>query len=284
MKKKIILFTTALFLIISCKKDEPVVNDNSPVTPGNTFPGALVTVAGGTFSMGSPDGIGLANERPQHNVTLSSFSISKYEITNAQYAAFLNDIRAEVNGSFNGEVYINMGSNLEMNHIAGSFVVDSGKENHPVVYVTWQGAKAYAEHYGGRLPTEAEWEFAAKGGSLSSGYIYSGSNNSNDVAWYNSNSAGVSHPVGLKSPNELGIFDMSGNVNEWNSDWYGGSSYYSISPTNNPQGPATGVDRVMRGGSWYHSASQCRVAFRMPWFNILSGSYLDIGFRPVFDS
>jgi len=244
----------------------------------NIFPGEKVTVAGGTFTMGST--AGGTEEQPEHSVTLSDFSISKYEITNAQYATFMNDIGANIDGSFNGVEYLDMEDiDIQISHTGGQFVVDAGKENNPVMEVSWFGAKAYAEHYGGRLPTEAEWEFAAKGGNSSSGYTYSGSNTIDDVAWYAPNSGGTTHFVGTKSANELGLHDMTGNVWEWTNDWFDGN-YYSSSPSSNPQGPATGANRVDRGGGWNDQASRCRVAFRgriVPRF-----TSNDLGFRPVF--
>jgi len=244
----------------------------------NIFPGEKVTVAGGTFSMGSTTGS--ADEAPVHSVTLSGFSISKHEITNAQYATFMNDIVANINGSFSGVEYLDMdATDIQISHIGGQFVADAGQENNPVIVVSWFGAKAYAEHYGGRLPTEAEWEFAAKGGNSSSGYTYSGSNTIDDVAWYTTNSGIDTHTVGTKSANELGLHDMSGNVYEWTNDWYD-ANYYSSSPSNDPQGPATGTFRVLRGGSWRISANYCRVAFRGN-INPTSSSDL-LGFRPVF--
>jgi len=246
----------------------------------NIFPGEKVAVAGGTFTMGSPNGTGGTNEQPEHSVTLSAFSISKYEITNAQYATFMNDIGANINGSFNGVEYLDMvGTDIQISHTSGSFIADAGKENNPVIEVTWFGAKAYAEHYGGRLPTEAEWEFAAKGGNSSSGYTYSGSNTIDDVAWYTSNSGGATHPVSTKSANELGLHDMTGNVWEWTNDWYD-ANYYSSSPNNDPQGPATGTGRVIRGGSWFSFASSCRIARRNDDNPTLTSRFL--GFRPVF--
>ncbi len=246
----------------------------------NIFPGEKVSIAGGTFTMGSPNGIGFIGEHPEHSVMLSDFSISKYEITNAQYVTFMNDIGANIDGSFNGEEYLNMDApDIEISHTSGSFVVDAGKENNPVIEVSWFGAKAYAEHYGGRLPTEAEWEFAAKGGTNSSDFKYSGSNTIDDFAWYISNSGGSAHPVGTKSANELGLHDMSGNVWEWTNDW-SDRNFYSISPSWNPQGPATGTSRVHRGGSWKTTATSCRVAYRSGIKPSLTTSYL--GFRPVF--
>jgi formylglycine-generating enzyme len=139
--------------------------------------------------------------------------------------------------------------------------------NHPVIHVSWNDASEYCnwlslktgKSY--RLPTEAEWEYAAKGGSQSRGYTYSGSNNAGDVAWCMENSGNETHPVGQKQPNELGIYDMTGNVWEWCSDWYG-KDYYAGSPSNNPKGPSTGWNRVYRGGSWGNDARYCRAARR----------------------
>ncbi|MGM9868691.1 MAG: formylglycine-generating enzyme family protein [Sodaliphilus sp.] len=110
-----------------------------------------------------------------------------------------------------------------------------------------------------RLPTEAEWEYAARGGNKSQGYKYSGSNTINDVACYSDNSNTTAHPVATKAPNELGIYDMSGNVYEWCSDWYGS---YSSSAQTNPTGPTSGYGRVYRGGGWPFSARSCRASSR----------------------
>ncbi|MCL1947653.1 MAG: SUMF1/EgtB/PvdO family nonheme iron enzyme, partial [Chitinivibrionia bacterium] len=156
-----------------------------------------VLVRAGTFMMGSPTSeSGRFNDETRHQVTLTQdYYISKYPITNAQYGK-------------------------------------SGNANHPVVNVTWFQANDWAKSKGGRLPTEAQWEFAARGGVKSKGYIYSGSNNLNDVGWYrNNNSPSGTKPVGQKQPNELGIYDMSGNVWEWCNDWYG---EYSSSAVTNP--------------------------------------------------
>ncbi len=237
----------------------------------------FVYVDGGTFQMGSNDG--RSDEQPVHTVTLTGFEISKYEITNAQYCKFLNDIGVNLLGSFGGTIYIYiLRSSCQIEYSGGQFVVKSGKDNNPVIQVSWYGAKAFCEWAGGRLPTEAEWEYASRGGNQSQGYTYSGSNNVDDVAWYLSNSGGLTHPVGQKQSNELGIYDMSGNVWEWCKDWYG-IDYYSSSPTNNPQGPTTGVFRVLRGGSWYSGAFSVRCADRGNYDP--SNSYINFGFRCV---
>ena len=209
----------------------------------------MIYVEGGTFAMGSNGG--LDNERPVHNVTLDSYYIGETEITQAQWRAV-------------------MGSN------PSSYTGD----NRPVECVSWHDAQEFCKRLSeltGKyyvLPTEAQWEYAARGGNQSKGYTYSGSNNVNEVAKYNS-SGGHSN-VKNKKPNELGIYDMSGNVYEWCRDWYG--SYNSSSQTN-PQGPNSGSYRVLRGGSWFNNASYCRVANRYiynPW----NTSYR-FGFRVV---
>ena len=255
------------------KKGTGYGNELSFVTE-NVFPVEKVSIAGGTFSMGSnSDG---ATDLAIRSVTLSDFSISKYEITNAQYATFMNDIGANRDGSFSGVEYLDMGG--QISHRDGRFIAKSSKENYPVIRVTWFGAKAYAEHYGGRLPTEAEWEFAARGGNMSGGYTYSGSNTIGDVAWYTTNSGGTTHSIGTKWGNELGLHDMSGNVWEWINDWYGVN--YSTSPSNNPQGPSSGLLRVFRGGSKSFMAGSCRVERRSGARPHTTRS--DLGFRPVF--
>ena len=245
---------------------------------------SMIAVTGGTFQMGSTSGD--STEQPVHSVTLSLFKISKYEITHAQFIEFLNANGVSATGSFNdpdygNKEYIDMdGSDCAIGHNGTSFYFKGSSyaatENTPVIVVTWYGANAFAKWAGGRLPTEAEWEFAARGGTSSNGYTYSGSNSIGDVAWYSSNSGGKTHSVGTKSPNELGIYDMTGNVWEWCSDWYGS---YSSSPQTNPQGPSSGSNRVLRGGSWYPSSSYCRVAFRGNSYP--SYSHSPVGFRLV---
>ena len=196
----------------------------------------MVYVEGGTFTMGATSEQGSDvkdNEKPAHSVTLSSYYIGKYEVTQKQWVEI-------------------MGSNPSL------FKGD----NLPVENVSWYDVQEFLRRLNAktgkryRLPTEAEWEYAARGGNRSWGYKYSGSNDIGTVAWYDVNST---HPVGSKSPNELGIYDMTGNVWEWCSDW---ADSYSSTAQTNPQGPATGTFRVLRGGSWYNFARFCRVSYR----------------------
>ena len=251
------------------------INNNS-----NSFPGQTVLVNGGTFTMGSPNGTGGSNEHPQHSVTLSSYKISKYEITNQQYADFMNAINANTDGSVDSVEYLEIASvYCQISHNGSSFIVDAGKANYPVVKVSWYGAKAYSEYYGGHLPTEAEWEFAARGGNSSSDYTYSGSNILDDISWNDNNSGGATHTVGTKNANEIGLYDMSGNVWEWTNDWYDGN-YYSISPSNDPQGPSTGTTITLRGGGCVGNLDTCRVSARDAINPIYTQSIM--GFRPVF--
>jgi formylglycine-generating enzyme required for sulfatase activity len=242
----------------------------------------MIPVAGGTYEMGSEE---YDDEKPFHQVTVSDFSIGKYPVTNAQFCDFLNQTGNIQEG---GATWINMeGSYLsEKCRIQSAdgiaFSVEPGYENHPVIYVSWFGAKAFADWLSEktdkkyRLPTEAEWEFAARGGRLSKRFTYSGSNDLKEVGWYWENSGDKplsgkwdsdriaknncrSHPVGEKSPNELGIYDMSGNVWEWCWDWY---DTYTAKAQTNPSGPENGSYRVYRGGSWALSARDCRVSHR----------------------
>lgn len=209
----------------------------------------MIKVEGGTFMMGATssrsrnsssnyDSDALSDESPVHSVRLSDFSIGKYEVTQEEWETV-------------------MGSNPS--YLKGA--------NKPVEQVSWNDCQEFIKKLNlltglqFRLPTEAEWEYVAREGNRSQGYKYSGSNNIGDVAWYWDNSSSTTHQVGTKRANELGIYDMSGNVWEWCSDWYG-SSYYSSSPTNNPTGPTTGSYRVFRGGSWISNAQSCRVSYR----------------------
>jgi formylglycine-generating enzyme required for sulfatase activity len=196
----------------------------------------MIFVEGGTFQMGSDSGD--PDEKPLHTVTLSAFNIGKYEVTQAQWTAVMGDNPSNFRGC----------------------------ENCPVEWVSWFDVQRYisklniqtGKNY--RLPTEAEWEYAAKGGKSSKGYNYSGSNDLNSVAWNKDNSGSKTHAVGGKQANELGVYDMTGNVWEWCSDWYG---TYSSNSETNPKGASEGQYRVLRGGSWSNYADYCRTADRI---------------------
>lgn len=196
----------------------------------------MVYVSGGTFIMGGDES---SDQTPTHSVTLSSYYICKYEVTQALWRAV-------------------MGSNPS--YFKG--------DNLPVESVSWNDCQTFINRlnsYTGRnfrLPTEAEWEFAARGGNYSRHYKYSGSNYISDVAWYGDDSGSSgnrTHPVGTKQANELSLYDMSGNVWEWCSDWYGSYSSYS---QNDPTGPNSGSERVMRGGGRRNGAWNCRSSHR----------------------
>ncbi len=215
----------------------------------------MVYVQGGTFMMGATaEQVSEAwnGEKPAHQVTLSSFSIGRYEVTQEEWQAV-------------------MGSNP-------SYFKGSRK---PVEQVSWNDCKSFISKLNSitgknfRLPTEAEWEFASRGGIKSQGYKYSGSNNLNSVAWYADNSGNTTHDVGQKSPNELGIYDMSGNVWEWCQDWYA-INYYSSSPQTNPMGPSSGSYRVGRGGCWSSNARNCRVSSRLNYIPDRRDDYLGL--------
>lgn len=246
----------------------------------------MVLVEGGTFNMGctSEQNNCDEDELPTHEVTLDNYFISKYEVTNSQYADFLNLIDCNSDGTYNDDDYGNVryieitDTECQIDYIDGEFKSAPGKENYPVIEVSWYGANAFARSNGGHLPTEAQWEYAARGGNQSQGYIYSGSSSLNDVGWYSINSDNHSHEVGIKQPNELGIHDMSGNVWEWCQDWYD-DNYYEVSPQNNPQGPSVGSHKVIRGGSWAYLSHICRVANRNE--NNLNVTYNNYGFRIV---
>lgn len=244
----------------------------------------MAFVEGGTFQMGSNNGYD--NEKPPHTVTVHDFYIGKYEITTIQFCRFLNEIDCPGDGCFDdleyGYVeYIDMDDDeCQLYYTGGGgkkFRTKLGFSSDPVILVSWYGANAFARWAEGCLPTEAEWEFAARGGNKSKGYHYSGSNNIDEVARYHENSNSFSTGR-MQKPNELDIYDMSGNAMEWCNDWYD-AHYYSVSPANNPQGPAEGKFRVLRGGAWPSHAKGCRVTFRFRAMPALMDSYA--GFRIV---
>lgn len=199
----------------------------------------MVAVKGGTFTMGATSEQGRnaeEDEKPAHEVTLSDYYIEQTEVTQALWKAV-------------------MGSNPS----------GSKGDNLPVEQVSWDDCQVFIQKLNQltgkqfRLPTEAEWEYAARGGRKSRGYKYAGGNNIGSVAWYDDNSGYETHPVVTKQANELGIYDMSGNIYEWCSDWYDG---YQSSSQSDPQGPSSGFIRVYRGGSYHNDAWRCRVSYR----------------------
>lgn len=249
----------------------------------NTNTIEMIEVQGGKFVMGSNNGE--EYEKPEHNVILDDFLIGKYEITHAQYIEFLNSKKINKNGRCNGETYVKMYSEYcAIGYKNGKFIfkgsIKAATPNHPMMEVTWCGAKAFCEWAGGRLPTEAEWEYAARGGVCQKSTIYAGSNDLNEVAQCIINNDKSAERVGTKKANELGIFDMSGNVWEWCNDKFD-KDYYSNSPKNNPKGPDKGIGRIARGGSYSTPKATNSVFFR----NILyiSGSHNAVGFRLVRD-
>lgn len=234
----------------------------------------MIYVEGGTFMMGAlpNDNDASDNEKPSHQVTLNSYYIGETEVTQDLWQTVMGNVPSYFRGN-----------------------------KQPVEQVSWNDCQEFIRKLNSltgknfRLPTEAEWEFAARGGNKSCGYKYSGSNNIGNVAWYNDNSnwkcnksfislykimpkhncdKQASHPVKQKHSNELGIYDMSGNVWEWCQDRYG---YYSSSSQDNPTGPSEGLGRIIRGGSWISNAKFCRSSFRLYLSPNSSGYYL--GFR-----
>ena len=200
-----------------------------------------VRVEGGSFMMGceKTDKDCYPDEQPIHKVIINTFLISRYEITVADYKLF-----SKATGK-------PMPLSPPWGHI----------DSHPIVYISWQDAVDYAKWVGGRLPTEAEWEYAARGGNKSKGYIFSGSNNYDEVGWSYENSDLKTHPVGEKLPNELGLYDMSGNAWEWVNDNYE-IFYYEQSPSSNPQGPKQGLGKSNRGGCFNFDYKLMRTTHR----------------------
>jgi formylglycine-generating enzyme len=238
----LLVTVTGIWWQSNLKKSEnaAVVNSYSVMTTGTTGnidEPDMVTVQGGRFAMGGNEN---NDGKPIHNVTLSSFKIAKYETTQAQWQ--------KVMGS-------NPFSNIDC--------MDC-----PVRGVGWDDVQTFIKKLNSlsgknyRLPTEAEWEYAARGGTKSRKFEYAGSNDINVVAWTAANSGSNTHPVGQKEANELGLYDMSGNVFEWCNDWYD-ENYYEKSPENNPKGPATGPYRVTRGGNLSSQPADSRVAYRI---------------------
>ena len=200
-----------------------------------------IKVEGGQFEMGCNNNEKdcYPDEQPKHSIKVNSFLIGKTEVTVKEYRAYCQKT----------------GKAMPPEPSYG------WHDDFPIVNITWHEAFDYAQYMDCRLPTEAEWEFAARGGNFSKGYIYSGSNDWNEVAWSYENSEQSAHKVSSKKPNELGIYDMSGNAWEWCSDNYE-IFYYQSSPANNPQGPEKGLGKVNRGGCYAFDYSLLNVHHR----------------------
>lgn len=246
------IFSLVAFAQSTRKVKVPNNAVGTKVKAPNKAPIAMVYVEGGTFQMGS----GLRDdERPIHTVTVSSFNMGKYEVTQKQW----RDV---------------MGNNP-------SYHKDC--DNCPVETVSWNEVQEFLDKlnerfpgHGYRLPTEAEWEFAARGGVKNYGYTYAGGDDLGTVGWYDANSGSSTHAVGGKKPNSLGLYDMAGNVWEWCNDWYG--TYPSGNVTNS-KGPQAGGFRVLRGGGWGNDGVNCRSAYRCS--NTPGFRYGNYGFRVV---
>lgn len=258
------VYIACLLLFFGCKEKE---KNKDP------FVEEMVFIPGGTFQMGCDeerDGECAPNEKPLHSVTISEFYMSRYEVTVGQFAQFVQETRFLTDAEQKGGGYIWNGSEWTkkegVNWRDDPFGVPRPLQdyNHPVVHVSWDDCMAFTRWLSAktgrryRLPTEAEWEYAARAGE---NYRYAGSNDADEVLWSDENSNGSTQPVGQKAPNAFGLYDMSGSVWEWCSDW-AADDYYAQSPPNNPQGPEEGANRIMRGGSWRYGARLCRVANR----------------------
>ncbi|MDR1525251.1 MAG: formylglycine-generating enzyme family protein [Tannerella sp.] len=258
----------ALLIFSSCQRAEI----------DNRKENEMVFVKGGTFTMGcasGQDGGCSDAEMPAHQVTLSDFYIGKYEVTQKEWF----DVMGNNPSYFSGD-------DLPIERVSWNDIVGTGGESEVIGGITYYSdgfifklnqktGKTY------RLPTEAEWEYAARGGADSRGYVYSGGNTVDDVAWYWDNSGDHTHQPGAKQANELGLYDMSGNVWEWCSDWYGP---YSASAQTNPEGASSGACRVIRGGSWVIVAECARVSYRTGDYSYIESRHNFIGFRLAADT
>ena len=238
---------------VTCSATLKKKQASSQTITANGISFKMILVEGGTFTMGATSEQGTdaeSDEKPAHSVTLSSYYIGETEVTQELWQAVMGSNPSKFKGS-----------------------------KRPVERVSWDDCMTFIRKLNSltgknfRLPTEAEWEYAARGGNKSKRCKYSGSNTLGDVAWYKDNSGGETHSVKTKTPNEQGIYDMSGNVSEWCQDRKG--SYESSSQTN-PTGPSSGSYRVCRGGGWSSGAEGCRVSNRGNGLPTLTGSYLGL--------
>jgi formylglycine-generating enzyme required for sulfatase activity len=264
----LLTFFTIFFFLSLCGQEN---DSNLSFTVKNiTF--EMIYVEGGTFEMGcsSEQSNCFGDEKPVHIVELSDFYIGKLQVTQQLW-------------------YAVMGRSLRMQcYLVNTKSLNGEGNEYPMYFVNYSEceefcntlnqlfAKQLPKGYSFCLPTEAQWEFAARGGNKSQSYLYSGNSNIDETGWYELNSNAKAHIVGMKEKNELGIYDMSGNVMEWCRDWYF-DFYYENSPLENPKGPDKGKGRVLRGGGWNSKPHHCRVSFRH--CTSPSNRSNDVGFR-----
>jgi len=242
-----------------------------------------ILIKGGTFTMGNNDSI--KDEKPSHLVTISDYYISKYEITNKQFAEFVNDYgsdKTKNSSDYPNQIIIYEFSARGLLKNDTKWISATGCEDFPIVNVTWFGAYEYCKWLNEKtgknysLPSEAQWEYAAGGGTIHQ--KWAGTNtetNLGNFAWYSDNK---SYKVGTKNANSLGIYDMSGNVCEWCLDWYN-ETYYTANAVTNPVNLTVGSYRILRGGGYYNKAGNCRSTNRN--FDYANSNSINYGFRIV---
>jgi formylglycine-generating enzyme required for sulfatase activity len=224
----------------------------------------MAQIPAGCFDMGDHFGEGDDDELPVHNVCISAFEMDLHEVTNAEYAACVDDggcTPPTVTGSQTRATYYG----------------DPAYDDFPVIWVEWYHAEHYCTWAGKRLPTEAEWEYAARGGLDGKRYPWGDTISGSDANYWGSGDPwdNDTSEVEYYAPNGYGLYDMAGNVWEWVNDYYG--DYYDVSPPNDPPGPATGFKRILRGGSWSYDTDGLRVANRFAYTP--DDQDLFIGFR-----
>jgi len=269
------LFTLAqIIFLISCTKKEP------------PRIGELVFIQGGSLTLGSVEGDN--DNKPPKEIKVKSFYIGATEVTVKEFSDFVKATGYVTTAERQGYSYIWIDTNfirvdgINWRYDAKGQLRPIEEYDHPVIHISWHDAKAYCDWKGGRLPTEAEWEFAARGGIKSKGYNLSGGNFAERYAIYAKNSNNRTAKVASKNPNELGIYDMSGNVAEWCNDWYD-KDYYKIRPLENPTGPESGIYKVIRGGSFVSPNEIHLSVFTRYRVDPNIATYY-IGFRIVYDT
>jgi len=277
------ILALSLFQAISLSVYAESLKAENSLPKDTIAPMQFVPVPAGCFQMGNTFGDVYYMEIPVHEVCVSGFSIGRFDVTRSEFRKFVDETGYRTDAEKGDGCYIYENDSWKKES-AASWRSPGFAQNddHPVVCVSWNDSVAYADWLSRqsnrrhRLPTEAEWEYAARSGGKSE--KYAGGNDIDDVAWYSGNSGNRTHPVGQKKPNGLGIFDMSGNVWQWTADRYG-ENYYRESPRVNPPGPSSGTRRVFRGGSWFYDPRGARATYRDFSVPDYRSSYL--GFRLV---